>query len=275
MKKLLLFFIIFTFNILQATFASSEFEVFTEKAMACKWETNCHYNLTKEYSTIPAAKYYYAKALIMDKDYLRAKEILNSVLYDQNTDSNLKKLAQDELNKTKQMLKNIHIAFVNDYGNYVSDLDKYKIWKNPGKLKVFIKGDFKKDILKQAFSKWDYKLHQLVNFEYVHDEQQADIVCYYVDKLEGKIAGITHYQYIGEKMVKATIEVSLKDLNNNLFDDNEILSIALHEIGHALGIIGHSENLNDIMYYSTGTYKNGIISEKDVNTIMHIYNRKN
>ena len=72
-------------------------------------------------------------------------------------------------------------------------------------------------------------------------------------------------------ILKAKIKISLCDVNGNFYNDDELLSIILHEIGHALGIGGHSRNLNDVMYYSTNNYKNGEISKKDVNTVVKIY----
>ena len=51
---------------------------------------------------------------------------------------------------------------------------------------------------------------------------------------------------------------------------DEIYAVAVHEIGHAIGILGHSSNRNDIMYPTTDII--GIhASNRDVNTIRQFY----
>ena len=67
------------------------------------------------------------------------------------------------------------------------------------------------------------------------------------------------------------IEVSLTNYNGGEFTDKNLQAIALHEIGHALGITYHSDNLNDIMYKSTDSYKNTTISKRDLNTLKETY----
>ena len=54
-------------------------------------------------------------------------------------------------------------------------------------------------------------------------------------------------------------------------NDAALLKVALHEIGHAIGIIGHSNSINDIMYYSTASTKNTSPSLRDIDTINKLY----
>ena len=56
------------------------------------------------------------------------------------------------------------------------------------------------------------------------------------------------------------------------FTDVQLNKIAMHEIGHAIGILGHSDNINDIMYYSTASQRQSTLSSKDVDTVKKIYN---
>ena len=276
MIKIFSCFIFFIFCFQVNAFASADYEVLKQELKSCNWKLDCHYELLKKYKQEPLARYYYAKALMIDKDYYKAKENFEILLSDSKLSPGFRKAVQDDYDKIKQQLKDMHIANSNDYGNYIADLEAYYTWKNPANIKVFIKESKKKELFKQAFHKWDYELYQLVNFEYVSDESQADIVCCYVKEIEHEDwVGITRSYRIKENYTKAIIEVKTVDEYNNPYNDKELLSIILHEIGHALGIRGHSKNLNDIMYFSMDTYKNGTISRKDVNTVLRIYNLKN
>lgn len=52
---------------------------------------------------------------------------------------------------------------------------------------------------------------------------------------------------------------------------SKIKQISMHQIGHAIGIIGHSPNPDDIMYEKFCVMK---LSPKDINTIKEIYKRE-
>ena len=70
-----------------------------------------------------------------------------------------------------------------------------------------------------------------------------------------------------------------KDANGNYFSDKEIYNTVLHEIGHALGIMGHSYSSDDLMYMSTQPdtmytrYRSDFqyISQQDLNTVNLLY----
>jgi predicted Zn-dependent protease len=52
--------------------------------------------------------------------------------------------------------------------------------------------------------------------------------------------------------------------------DGVMLGVARHELGHAIGLWGHSPNPEDIMYFST--VKNPpLISSRDLQTLYRVY----
>jgi len=70
------------------------------------------------------------------------------------------------------------------------------------------------------------------------------------------------------------IEVNLDLIESKTPEFRFILlkNIVTHELGHALGLLGHSEDKNDMMYAITD--ENSRISQRDVNTLVRLYEMK-
>ena len=79
-----------------------------------------------------------------------------------------------------------------------------------------------------------------------------------------------------------TITVYDRDANGSYFSDKELYNTILHEVGHSLGIMGHSYSTDDLMYMSKEVNKNSIylkyrsdfqyISIQDISTLKLLYN---
>ena len=163
-----------------------------------------------------------------------------------------------------------------DTRSYLGDIDTPAVWVEPKNIKVYIYPDQdKKYILERSFKTWDSALGSDLNFKFVNDPTSADITIKYVDRLTENAAGITKPQYIRIQgkvyLAKADVLIGYNTPGGWKMNDAELNNTVLHEIGHAIGILGHSENINDIMYYSLASTRQGTLSAKDVETVNKIY----
>ena len=92
--------------------------------------------------------------------------------------------------------------------------------------------------------------------------------------------GYTTPKTTGRKLQKMTITIYDKNPRGEYFSDKEIYNTVLHELGHALGIMGHSYSSSDLMYQQTqnnrsifALYREDFhyLSGNDVNTLKLLY----
>ena len=139
----------------------------------------------------------------------------------------------------------------------------------------------------EAFAQWQSSVNFL-KFEEIQNSKDADIVVDIVplpdNVCEGQVCryvvGYTTPKYNGAKLKKMIISLYDKDPYGNYFSDKELYNTILHEIGHALGIMGHSYSSEDLMYMTTESnnsfyapYRSSFqyLSSQDINTINLLY----
>ena len=153
-------------------------------------------------------------------------------------------------------------------------------------LKVFIeegspaddyKPSYKPPVI-EAFQNWQDKSNQLLKFDFIDTESDADIIVRWTKDTRAVVAQGeagdcrrdlgTH----GIKRARITILTCAPQNAGVPFNEAFIRWVAMHEIGHALGITAHSSNANDIMY-STVTFdiERKSISARDIATLKRIY----
>ncbi len=280
MKKILLFLavILLVNTILQAQASRYDSEVIYQELQKCNIEntSKCYQTLYNKYKS-NEIRYYYAVSLANEKKISNAKIELQNIIRNESKNKQLIAAARQTLSELDNLTSDMKSASIADRGDYLNELADTTVWEHPSNIKVYIKGNTGKElILQNAFQIWD-KYQGKIHFSFVKDETKADITCYYVDRLSGKEAGVTKFQTItrsnGKKyFVKAIVEIARnKSTTGGKYTDAELLSVTLHEVGHAIGITSHSDNINDIMYYSTATYRNSTLSNRDINTVRKLY----
>lgn len=112
------------------------------------------------------------------------------------------------------------------------------------------------------------------------DPQQADIVITWSDQISirnGNLeagrttAAMQMNPRTGQKFMAAAEVKILTRIGPKIFNDTEIRKTTLHEVGHALGLQGHSAEPGDIMYAALSRQQVPYLQSRDSSTIQRLY----
>jgi predicted Zn-dependent protease len=121
--------------------------------------------------------------------------------------------------------------------------------------------------VKEAFNRWE-SAGIGVRFATVTDTADADILVRWIDHFDFDRAGQTDLTWDQAGRVrKAAILLALRTHTGIVLPDPALLTVAVHEAGHALGL-PHSPDSNDVMFPATQT---GILSDRDRRTAQVLY----
>ncbi|MBX9688444.1 MAG: matrixin family metalloprotease, partial [Candidatus Obscuribacterales bacterium] len=131
------------------------------------------------------------------------------------------------------------------------------------------------DVLQESFLSWSQTGD--LSFEFVDSVAKADIECVWTDDVsklsspgEGGEAILRHQ---GNVVTHARVTLLTARVGTRAaLTEREVRALCLHEIGHALGLSGHTNNPEDIMFYST-TFKDAWreLSGRDSRSITRLY----
>ena len=136
------------------------------------------------------------------------------------------------------------------------------------------------DVVKEAFMQWQTVTNGEINFN-ESGNPNANINVSFVDSIldsasyDPNMIGKTD-PIVDRNDVLQNMKVSIKkrDAHGNDYNVDQLYTLALHEIGHALGLGAHSSDPNDIMYYTGDRMEEGYrkdITDRDLNTLRLLY----
>lgn len=141
-------------------------------------------------------------------------------------------------------------------------------------------------ILLGAIDDWMKASRHKLSYRLVTDARQASLACTWTDdpaflKNEGNnvelgVAEVVAEKHPGADGTKQILSANVVILVNNRrtgepLTSDEMKKTCLHEIGHALGMVGHSPSNKDVMFFSNSSAVWPALTKRDKATILRIY----
>lgn len=235
-------------------------------------------------------RYYYVQSMLKIPPTVKVQKDLFEISTSEKEDS-AKQIAKDKITEWKNnVLQNIGNNYIEQapYNNAILRWDAKSF-----PLKVFVTDQsettlppYYKDEINRAFIQWENSTN-FIKFKLVDKQNNANIIVKILP-LPGNVCDSKNCKYavgyttpnIKHNILKnMTIVLYSKDPYENFFSDKELYNTILHEIGHALGIMGHSYSSEDLMYMASNgeniytKYRSSFqyLSSKDINTVKLLY----
>jgi hypothetical protein len=117
------------------------------------------------------------------------------------------------------------------------------VWIQPRSSVVGFTSDYIAKV-RDAFREWD-ELHLPVSFAFVDDSADADVHVNWIDRFDEAISGRTRWARDDDwAITDANIMLAVHHHQGDQLDDDAMRAMALHEIGHLLGLDHTTDSLS-------------------------------
>lgn len=251
-------------------------------------------------NNIAKAQEYYEKAFELGLNDSKQREIyINSIINSPLTLNAQEKLIKflenpkDDVARLKaeyfisDLKKEIHRKYPENFIASTVFNQKIMRWSEPSITYGFKENpeipNYYKDEIRKAFIEWEKATKHQIYFSEVNTN--PNIIIKFetenpanTEKKKYIVAYTTPIINLNT-LDKMEIIFYLKDPFGKEFTENQIYNTALHEIAHALGFMGHSNNCENIMYFTKDTLiehhdLREQLTEADINTIKLLYKIK-
>lgn len=161
--------------------------------------------------------------------------------------------------------------------NYLSDIETLRRWRQfPISVSFVRDANYTAAAQQRTLAGFDFWLKKIPNgptLTVVASSQASDLTVsfYPFNGAANDVLGTTRVFSSTDPAFAGTIsraEMSLGITGNNTLD----IATAAHEYGHALGILGHSKNPDDLMFFTGNDDRSGQLTVADVNSMLTNYN---
>lgn len=122
--------------------------------------------------------------------------------------------------------------------------------------------------VRDAFMRWRRVGGLQVRFEFVRTRENADVTVRWVESFDMQRAGQADLVWRSDGHLQSgTLTLATHSYLGRPFTTDAIETVALHEIGHLLGL-GHSDQPRDVMYPTTSVHD---LTSRDRRTAMLLY----
>ncbi|MDH5642847.1 MAG: matrixin family metalloprotease [Gemmatimonadota bacterium] len=123
-------------------------------------------------------------------------------------------------------------------------------------------------VVEDAFRRWTRVGGIAVFLGTTRDEEAANVIVRWTDRFPQRRAGQTDLVWRSDgNLINGTLTLATHAPDGRRFSPEEIETVALHEIGHLLGL-GHSDDPADVMYPSTSMHD---LTNRDMQTARLLY----
>ena len=288
--KVVLIIILFIILILSLFFQCNKASIYAKRGMS----------YAKKMNYAKAQEFYEKSYNLGNKDTDFRKAYINSLVNSPLTidaQEKLVKIAEDEIKDSasesavyflRNLKKEIHNKYPDNYVKQASYNQKIMHW---GKMPITYTFKNKRNVpedliiaVDNAFDTWERASSVRVRFDKVPTDN-ANIVVSFISKPVKDVQYGNKYVIASttpvfnqKKLEKMDVCLGIYDLDGKVFTPNKMYNIALHEIFHALGFMGHSLDTNSIMYMAYNKdFKSDeriILSDADKSTLELFYKIK-